>query len=206
MSLEGYTPVQRRQSVGGRWRARTAQVVFWCLLVSAGAFAAEDPASTPEAHPVDPLHPALEAPGDAVIPPGQEDLLAGMLGRGGTLPAGCALEAAEADHALVKATYTCPTGPVVFELQHPSKAPEGAARTERFAITLVSGSPPSELQNAVQSLIRSRETDFKWKFLEPASPPSSRPPIGLVAAALLGIAALGWVVRRRMSARRASPS
>src|SRR5438105_71718 len=63
---------------------------------------------------------ANEASGTPVIPPGQEELLATMLGKGAVLPDECKLADAEVDHTTIKAKYTCPGGEVVFELAHPS--------------------------------------------------------------------------------------
>ncbi len=136
---------------------------------------------------------------EPVIPAGQDDLLAGMLGRGAALPEQCKFAGGEVDHAVIKATYACPGGEVVFELRHPSKAPAGATETARFAITLLSGSPPAGLAEALTSRIRSGETAFEWRL------PQSRPKPRLVlfaAAGILGIAVvLGWALWRRKSAR-----
>jgi hypothetical protein len=99
-----------------------------------------------------------------MIPPGEEELLAQMLGRGVTL-AGCNLTSAGVEHTIVKATYACSEGEAVFELTHPSTAPATAIQTAQFAITLQSGSPPRSLTDALVSLIRSREDAFEWEWL-----------------------------------------
>jgi hypothetical protein len=105
------------------------------------------------------------SPEEPAISPGQEDLLAAMLGKGATLPEECTLIAGEVDHTIVKATYTCPAGEVVFELAHPSTAAATDTQTANFAITLQSGSPPDTLIEALASLIRSQEAAFQWTWL-----------------------------------------
>jgi hypothetical protein len=151
---------------------------------------------------------AQQAEGDAeaVVPSGQEELLGQMLGKGATLPDGCKLTEGHVEHVTVKATYACPEGEVVFEVCHPSRAGAGATRTDRFAITLRSGSPPASLEPALVSLIRAREAAFEWKWVgRPRGGSSSR--TGLLAAvALLAIAVLGWVLRSRSSARGGNSS
>ena len=134
---------------------------------------------------------------EAVVPPGQEELLAAMLGRGAALPGPCTFVGAGADHAIIRSTYSCPHGTVVFELRHPSNAPGNATHTAQFAIMLHSGAPPDGLTDALASLIRSRESAFTWKWLGTPSKRSSRLNVFLAAAGVLGIAALGWALRRR---------
>jgi hypothetical protein len=133
----------------------------------------------------------------AVIPPGQEELLAQMLGRGAALPAQCVFAGAEADHAVVRATYDCPSGAVVFELSHPSKAARGATQTDRFAIAVQGGTPPSGLADALAALIRSKEAAFEWKWLGNPERSFSRATMVLTALGVLVVAGLGWVLRRR---------
>jgi hypothetical protein len=104
---------------------------------------------------------AIDAPG---IPPGQEQLLAAMLGRGAPLPGACTFRGGQVDHAVIRATYWCPSGLVVIALAHPSAAPASALQTANFAIALQSGRPPAALADALVSLIRSREAAFQWTF------------------------------------------
>ena len=54
-----------------------------------------------------------------IIAPGQEELLAGMLGKGAQLPGGCALTGGAVDYDVVHATYRCPYGDVAIDLSHP---------------------------------------------------------------------------------------
>jgi hypothetical protein len=142
---------------------RCAAVIVAAGFLFAPAFAAADEA------------PAFQEP---VVPPGQEELLSAMLGRGAALPDGCKFAGGDADGPIIRATYTCPTGEVVFEVVHPSNAAEAATQTERFAIAVQSGSPPTELADTLASLIHSREADFEWVWLtadgvedEQSSPP-----------------------------------
>jgi hypothetical protein len=144
---------------------------------------------------------AAEEP-HAVVPPGQEELLADMLGRGATLAQGCTFAAGQADGRVIHATYACPSGHVVFVLHHPGQSPSALAETERFAITLQSGTPPNGLVDDLTSRIRSRERPFEWLWIGERSPRSSPGMVLLFAAGLIGLVALVWVRRARKSARR----
>jgi hypothetical protein len=106
------------------------------------------------------------------VPPGQEDLLLEMLGKGANLPDGCKLKAGEIDHTVIEATYDCPLGEVVLELAHPSEAHDTDKETEQFVFTVLSGSPPVNLADAVGDLIRSHEGEFEWKW--PAEEPAEQ--------------------------------
>lgn len=197
-------PARRRSvwhplgNVCGRYVGSAVRAtLFWALLF-APALAANEPSASNEAPASDEV--VIPVGQEAVIPAGQEELLVEMLGRGVTL-AECKLTSGEVDHAIIKATYACPEGEVVFELRHPDKAPANATRTARFAITLLSGSPPAGLADALTSRIRSRETAFEWKLLESGPERSSPAPLLLAAAGILGLAVLGWALRRRRSAQ-----
>jgi hypothetical protein len=139
---------------------------------------------------------------EAVIPPGQEELLADMLGRGATLPGECKFNGVEADHAIISTTYSCPSGEVVFELRHPSEAARGATRTERFGMTVKSGTPPAGLTDALAALIRSHETKFEWKWVGvmEGGPPASRRIVPVAAAAFVVVVGLWLILRRRSAA------
>src|SRR5262249_37073247 len=135
---------------------------------------------------------------EAVIPPGQEDLLADMLGRGATLPAQCQFTAGGVERTVVKSTYACPQGEVSYELRHPSQAARGAVRTERFALSVKTGSPPEGLTDALVSRIRAKEATFEWKWLGPTPRPAAQRMIPLLAGGvMLAVVALWWVLRRR---------
>ncbi len=115
---------------------------------------------------------AAPAGSEVVIRPGQEELLADMLGRGATLPDHCAFAGGQIDRAIVRGVYKCPAGEVTLELVHPSTAPAEAKRTLRFAIVLRSGSPPPGFAAALESRIQSREAAFNWTSPPPAPPPT----------------------------------
>jgi hypothetical protein len=100
-----------------------------------------------------------------MIPPGQETLIAAMLGSGEQLPGGCAFTDGQVDRELVLATYQCPYGDVRIQLSHPSARTAQAITTERFALTVASGSPHDDLLAALAARIRARESDFEWNML-----------------------------------------
>jgi hypothetical protein len=137
-------PAKRR----GVWLASLACTVLLgaCLGVPARALEDEAPISD-----------------EPVVPPGQDQLLATMLGRGASLPDGCKFAGGVADGPTIRATYSCPSGEVVYELAHPSAAAEAPVQTDRFAVVLESGAPPEALSDVLSSLIRSREEGFEWK-------------------------------------------
>ena len=135
----------------------------------------------------------------AVIPAGQEELLAEMVGQGATLPGPCTFAAGEVERTVIKSTYKCPDGQVVFELRHPSTAPVGATYTAKFAIMLQSGSPPAGLVDALVALIRSRETAFEWKWTATASAKRSSSRVLFILLTTAGLlASVGiWRALRR---------
>jgi hypothetical protein len=174
------------------------------------------PGSPAPAAPDEPI-----SEGEIVIPPGQEGLLAEILGRGATFPGGCTFAGGGVEHAVVKGRYECIGGEITVELRHPSRAPATSIRTERFAVVVLSGSPTPELSNALESWIRSHEGAFEWVRLAPPPPPEPPPPPDssqvpswldrlkqsssalAVAAGLLVLAPLWWILPRL--ARRLHP-
>lgn len=106
-----------------------------------------------------------EAPFEPVVPPGQDDLMAAMLGRAAVLPGECRFDGGGADGIAIRSTYRCATGKVVYELTHPDNGDDTASTTERFAIMLRSGNPPDGLEEALVSLIKYREPEFQWVWL-----------------------------------------
>ncbi len=105
--------------------------------------------------------PLFAADGPA-IPPGQEDLLLEMLGKGKTLPGGCTLDNGQVDYTVVEATYKCRLGEVVVELAHFSEAGDTDLQTEQFAIAILEGSAPASLRESLSAMILAREGDFDW--------------------------------------------
>ncbi len=100
-----------------------------------------------------------------IIPPGQEPLIAAMLGKGAPLPTGCSFAGGQVDHGVVRATYQCPYGKVLIQLSHRDAGSSQAIRTTRFAVTVVEGSPHDDLLAAIAALIRSQESEFEWSML-----------------------------------------
>ncbi len=97
-----------------------------------------------------------------VIQPAAEALLGDMLALGETLPGGCTLSDGKIDRTSVFATYACGDAKIVLHLVHPADAPSSAVRTQRFAITVQSGTPPAGLVDAVAERIRAHEAAFEW--------------------------------------------
>ena len=145
-----------------------------------------------------------EVSGDVahIIPPGQEESLGKMLGRGAPLPGDCRFAGGTAAGATVTAEYACGDAKVVLELRHPDDAPPTTLRTARFAIAVRSGSVPPGLLEALATLIRAHEAELEWKQV-PGS--RLRPPQVLVAGAcslmLFGLA-FQYLVSRRLARPR----
>src|SRR5207302_9239562 len=87
-----------------------------------------------------------------VILPGQEDVLAAMLGSGVALPDGCTFADGQVERTIVRATYRCPSGDVIIELSHRGVSDPRAIRTERFVLSVIAGSPPDHLLGALEAL------------------------------------------------------
>ena len=142
------------------------------------------------------------------IAPGTESLFGDLLGKGETLAGACKLSDGQIQRTSVLATYTCgDEAKVVLELLHPTSAPAGAARTDRFAIGVKSGTPPAGLVEAVADKIRAREAGFQWvevggdrgPLVEGAA--AKRRKLLYAGVAVAAIVVL-WILRRR-AARRA---
>lgn len=101
------------------------------------------------------------------IPPGEERLIASMLGRA-RLVHDCKLISGGVEYTVIKAAYDCPHGPVALELGHLLNATDESLQTGQFAITVQSGSPPPDFEQAFLALIRSQETHFVWTWAEDA--------------------------------------
>jgi len=129
-----------------RWRGdvRLAAILLaWVWFCAPSAIAADD--------------------GYAVIPAGQEEIIADALGRGAELPGSCSFTGGSIDRSVVRATYTCAAGQLVVELHHPTAAPSAATHTARFAISVSSGAAPGGFIDALAQRLRAREADFRWQ-------------------------------------------
>src|SRR5690349_17278261 len=125
-----------------------------------------------------------------VIPPGQEELLGAMLGKGAPLPDGCAPADGVIDGDAVRATYHCASGDVVLQLSHSSARTPQSTVTRQFALTVLSGSPRRDLLAAIEALIRARESEFEWSMLSVGSHSQGffGIPASVFALLLLGLA------------------
>ncbi len=105
---------------------------------------------------------AVQAADGPVIGPGQDELLASMLGRGETIADGCTLSNGLAESRSVRATYACPWGPVVLVLRHRDDVSATAVQTDQFTIEVEEGSPPESVVAALAARVHAREADFAW--------------------------------------------
>ena len=108
--------------------------------------------------------PAVESP---AIPPGQEELLLDMLGKGATLPDGCVLTDGRIEYTVIEASYKCSSGDVILEIAHVSQVLKNDTETGQFTIAVLEGSPVQSLVDEVSARIVKREAEFEWV------PPSS---------------------------------
>jgi hypothetical protein len=134
-----------------------------------------------------------------VIPPGQEELLGTILGKGSALPGDCKLAAGNIEKTIVHATYACPSGEVIVELAHSADASANATRTEKFALRIERGTPPPDLQSALLSRIREHENEFGW-ITRPHAPLMAQPRTVSVLSGTLVLVPLllaVWLLRRR---------
>jgi hypothetical protein len=115
---------------------------------------------------------------EPLIRPGQEEVIARMLGRGELLPGSCKLADGQIT-GIISATYSCANGRPRLQLVHPSRARDDALRTREFAIVLLEGSPPPGLLDAVAGHVRGNEREFEWQLEAPReTSPAELPPYG----------------------------
>jgi len=107
---------------------------------------------------------------DPAIPPGEEQVIAGMLGSGLRIYA-CTLVEGRAEYSVIKGTYACPAGGVAVRLDHPRNATATSTLTAQFAVTVDGGSPPPGFQEALATVVRSQERGFQWRWAA-ALPPA----------------------------------
>jgi hypothetical protein len=117
-----------------------------------------------------PVHAAVPS-----IPPGNEALVAEMLGKGAILPGECRLVSGSIEPTFIAARYECAGAPALLELRHRSEGEGAAARTARFAIVPRSAAPPA-LVDAVAGRVAGVEEGFRWTETAPATAPEPVPP------------------------------
>jgi hypothetical protein len=128
---------------------------------------------------------AAAAPGTG-IPPGQDEQILRMLGRGAELPGDCRLADVAVDAERLLARYGCgrPARTVTIALHPPAPAREGALRTTRFQLLPVGEAPPG-LVAAVAERVREGESGFRWR---PGGATAARAHLALL------LPALAWLV------------
>lgn len=96
---------------------------------------------------------------EAVIPPGQDDLVAAMLGGGRVLANGCRLSSGSVEKTYVVGHYDC--GPATFEIELRSiDDSSNGPRTTKFVI--VAHDAPPALVDDVRRLVLANESGFRW--------------------------------------------
>jgi hypothetical protein len=134
-----------------------------------------------------------------VIPPGEEPLLADILGSGKEPAVGCKFTDGKVESALIHATYACPGGEIVVDLRHPETAPADAVRTAKFALVVSRGTAPAGFVDALMARIRAHEGQFEWKEVGGPTGGSAiggLPHIVPIAIAVVVLAVLIWAVGR----------
>ena len=96
------------------------------------------------------------------ILPGQDKLVDSILGAGESLPGHCRLDHRVLGQTELRGCYDCGSGPVVvIELTHPSVAPAGAIRTQKFGV-VASSMVPAGLVDAIAERARRHEGAWRW--------------------------------------------
>jgi hypothetical protein len=118
---------------------------------------------------------------DHVVPPGQEDLVGEMLGRGEPI-GGCRLVEVEMPPTAIQGTYACDGAgaPVVVFLRYPSPDDRGVFTTTKFVVS-TRGEAPPELLEQLRRNIAQYEGEWRWAEQPeiPAAPsPSAQPRAG----------------------------
>jgi hypothetical protein len=141
-----------RRVTCGRGLALAA--VLWTVLATSVVAADDDDTATAE----------------PVIPPGEEQVAAAMLGRGTGLQY-CTLLSGGIHDNVISGIYNCVGNEVRVELANPRNATATSIETGQFAVT-VQGSPTAGFQDDLISRVRSAEGNFQWAWPQrDAAPP-----------------------------------
>jgi|SRR5689334_19473571 len=118
---------------------------LWTLLATS-VVAADDDAAT----------------GEPVIPPGEEQVVADMLGRGAGLQY-CTLVSGGIHDNVISGVYNCLGNEVRVELGSLRNATATSIQTGQFAVS-VQGSPTAGFQDDLVARVRSAEGNFQWTW------------------------------------------
>ncbi len=142
---------------------------------------------------------ALAVARRAVIVPEQAEFLAEMLGRGAPGVGGCTFARGDIEESTVSVAYACPAGETVVEVAHPDVAEGTLAKTERFALRVVSGSPPTGFRDELVKRIDAREAAFSWTWIgsDGLSPTDWFAGIGAIVLAIAALIAVALAVAYR---------
>jgi hypothetical protein len=131
-------------------------------------------------------------PDQPIIPSGREAMVAEMLGTGEAVADRCQFTDGQIEPTMIRAVYRCGADDVVVALRHPSKTTADAIRTDRFAISVVSGSPPGALLPSLAARIRAREARFEWRWPGIPMLPLRTVLLGLLGTGLLLVVSAPW--------------
>ena len=148
-----------------------------------------------------------------IIPPGRDAMLGEMLGAGpGRVGGRCAFDGASVKRSFVQASYRCgDAGDVTVSLMHPGAAKDAARRTDRFAISVVSGTAAdAAFLDDLASRVRAREAAWEWANATDREPANGTAGGGRPAASsdrLVGAVALAAALATgvALARRRAKP-
>ena len=105
---------------------------------------------------------------DPVIPPGEEQVVADMLGRGAGLQY-CTLVSGGIRDNVISGVYNCVGNEVRVELGNLRNATATSIQTRQFAVS-VQGSPTAGFQEDLVARVRSAEGNFQWTRPERDAP------------------------------------
>ena len=113
----------------------------------------------------------------------------------------CRLTDGDIGGTTIRAVYRCGADDVTIELRHPSMMTGEGMRTERFAISVASGSPPPELLPSLASRIRASEARFEWRGAGTALLPLRTILLGMLVSPLLLLVSAPWWAAEARSSR-----
>lgn len=97
----------------------------------------------------------------AVLVPGQDELIARMLGKDELVDA-CRFSGGVADGATIRAFYKCAAVDLEVEVVHRDAATWRMTRTEHLGIRVLNGSAPDGFMTALSARLRRHEAELRW--------------------------------------------